>query len=386
MALWVGAARLGLGVKLRLAGWHGSSRRRARGTGYGGGALDQAFYKHMRRMWTAAVFLLMVVMVGTAGYWWLGDGRWDWGDCAYMTLITLSTVGFGETLPGMDGLGLARLWTVLLILLGSGTLLYFASTLTALIVEGDLGGVLRRNRMSGKISQMRGHFVVVGAGRTGVDVIRELIATHTPFVAVDNHEKQLLAASAEVGREFPYVVGSAEDDEVLRAAGIADATGLAAALPDDRDNLFLTLSARALNDKLRIVAKAVEPASVPKLYRAGANSVVSTTHIGAMRMSSELIRPQVVEFLDVMLRNMDKDVRVSQLLITPGSNLAGRRLSEVGVYHGQDLVVMAVRRVNGEYVHVPPKEMLLEAGAHLIVLGSAAAVQRWQHAIDRSVR
>lgn len=342
---------------------------------------DPAIAKHLRRIWTAASFLVAVVVLGASVYWWIGDGRWAWGDCAYMTLITLSTVGFGETLQGMDALPQARAWTVMLILLGSGTLLYFASTLTALIVEGDLGGVLRRNRMQSKILALKGHFLVVGAGRTGVDIIRELIVTKTPFVAVDHSEAQLLHAMSEAGGEFLYVVGSAEDDAVLRSAGIERALGLAAALPDDRDNLFLTLSARGLNDKLRIVAKAVEPSSVPKLYRAGASTVVSTTHIGAMRMSSELIRPAVVEFLDIMLRSMDGDLRVAQLEIGPTSSLVGQRLSETGVAAAKDLLIMAVREPDGRYVHLPPRDLRLQSGAFLIVLARAGAVQHWQRAI-----
>lgn len=332
------------------------------------------------RLWSAFVILALAIITGTVGYWVLGDGVWSWAECAYMTLITLSTVGYAETLGGMDHVYGARAWTVLIIVLGSGTLLYFASTLTAFIVEGDLRGVLRRNRMLKRIARLEEHYVVAGAGRTGLDIIRELIATHMPFVVIDTDEERLSTIGTELDTEVLYIVGNAEDDEVLLSAGIERARGLAAALPEDRDNLFVTLSSRSLNDKLRIVAKAVEPASPPKLYRAGADSVVSTTYIGAMRLCSELIRPHVVEFLDAMLRS-NGDLRVGQVAVGEGSSAAGRRLGDTGIARAKDLIIMAARLPDGEYIHIPSEDLVVPAGTELIVMAKAKVTARWIKAL-----
>ncbi len=344
---------------------------------------SRAYQSLLRRIYLGASALLLVVGVGTVGYWRIGHGEWGLGDCAYMTLITISTVGYGETLAHMNELPAARAWTVLLILGGSGTLLYFASTLTAFVVEGDLGGALKRNRMQQQIDAMRGHFIVCGAGRTGLTVIRELLATATDFVVVETSEERVREVIEELGQEFLCVLGSAEDDEVLLSAGIDRARGLAAALPADRDNLFVTLSARALNRDLRIVAKAVELHSDPKLRRAGADAVVSTTYIGGMRLCSELIRPQVVEFLDLMLRASDQNLRVSQLEVRGGSSLDGRTLGEAGVSKARDVLIMALRQPDGEYIYLPRPSVVLRPGAHIIVLSDGDTVNQWQKAIDR---
>ena len=331
----------------------------------------------IRRLLTAAGVLVFVLVLGATGYHQLGTGRWTWSDCFYMTVITLSTVGYGETLAGFDTVPLARPWTVGLILLGSGTLVYFVSTFTALIVEGDLGGALRRNRMRKRVEGMKDHVIVCGVGTTGIHVVAELVATETPFVAIDQNEERLVRLQEEHGdKVMHWVLGDATDDEVLRDAGIERCRGVVAALHDDKDNLFVTVTVRALNPRARIVAKAIEPTAVEKMRRAGADSVVSTNYIGGMRLVSEMIRPQVTQFLDQMLRDRTKNLRIEEVEVPAGSPLVGLALRDTGIRKAADVLVIAVREPGGEIVHNPPPTSVLSAGLTLIVLARTKDVQR----------
>jgi voltage-gated potassium channel len=258
-----------------------------------------------KRIIVAAGVLTFVIIAGTTSYHEVGAGRWSYFDCFYMTVITLSTVGFGETLPGMGGVHEARLITLALIVAGSGTLLYFISNLTALIVEGDLQGLLRRRRMERAIEHLQNHVIVCGIGTTGRHIVRELSTAGTRFVVVDTNRERIEEMVEHMDGELLYILGDATDDAVMERAGITQCHGIIAALSDDRSNLFVTISARALNKTARIVAKAVEASTERKLYRAGADSVVSPNYIGGMRLANEMIRPKTVEFLDRILQDRD---------------------------------------------------------------------------------
>lgn len=278
------------------------------------------------RLVSAAFFFGLVLLAGTVSYYAVGEGRWSAFECFYMTLTTLATVGYGEMLPGMDAIRAARVVSVVLIVVGSGTMLYFASSLTALIIEGDLQGILRRRKMDRIIDSMSGHVVLCGIGSTGKHVALELLATRQPFVIIDRNEARLLELAEEVGEELVYVVGDAIDDHSLLRAGIERASAVVCALTDDKDNLFVTISARALNATARIVAKCIEPSTETKLRRAGASSVVSPNYIGGMRMASEILRPKAVAFMDKMLRDKgEQQLRIEELRILPAaaSSVAG---------------------------------------------------------------
>jgi len=321
----------------------------------------------MKRLYPAAVAFLSVVLVGGLGYRVIGGGQWSYSDCFYMTMITLSTVGFAETLPNMNAVPGARAWTIGLIVLGSGTLLYFASTLTALIVEGDLRGALNRKKMNRLLDKINDHYIICGIGATGWNIALELHRTHNAFVVVEIDEDRVARLKAEIG---PYlsVIGDAAEDHILEQAGIAHATGLIAALPDDRDNLFVTITARALNDRLRIVAKTIEPESESKVRRAGADAVVSPNHIGGMRMASEMLRPKAVKFLDEMLRDREASRRIEEIDIPEGSPLDGRTLAQASLREHGDSLVIAIRRRDGTHLYNPPGDFRLAAGHTLIAM------------------
>lgn len=328
------------------------------------------------RLVVAAFWLGAVVVIGATGFHQIGDGRWSWPDCIYFTIITLSTVGYGETLPGFDEHPYTRLWTIALIVLGSGTLLYFISTLTAFIVEGDLGGALRRNRMKQALLKLSGHTIVCGAGTTGIHVIEELLHTHTPFCVIDTNEERLLELAERFGPDkLAYVIGDAADDQVLDAAGITRAGCVVAALHEDKDNLFVTVTAVALNPKVRVVAKAVEVSARAKLLRAGAKSVVSPTQIGGMRLASEAIRPTVTEFLDLMLRDPKKNLRIEEVTIPESSTLVGAQLKDTNIRQATKAMVIAIR-TEGGYEYNPEPTHRLDKGSTLIVLAETVEMKK----------
>ncbi len=327
-----------------------------------------------QRLLSALFFLTLVFVGGATILHQIGAGRWSWFDCFYMTVITLSTVGFGETLPGFADVPGARPILLVLIILGSGTLLYFISNFTALLVEGDLGGLLLRRRMQKRIDRLRDHILVCGIGTTGIHIVEELIAVDRPFVVVDVDVERLEKLAREMGPRFLYVEGDATDDEVLELAGVGRCQGIIAALHADKDNLFVTITARALNADARIVAKSVECSAEGKLRRAGADAVVSPYFIGGMRLVSEMIRPAAVEFLDRMLRDHDHNLRVDEAGIPEGSALAGKTLAGSGVRETGALVI-AVRLPDGRYVYKPSGDLALPAGSFLIVIAQSADLE-----------
>jgi voltage-gated potassium channel len=330
----------------------------------------------IKRLAVAAALLVSLVLVGSIGYYALGAGRWTFGDCLYMTVITLSTVGFGE-LSRMSEVQGARALTIVLIVGGIGTLAYVQANVTALLVEGAIGQAYRRNRMRKKIEQLTQHVVVAGSGSTGKHVIEELIATKTPFVVIErNHEHIQRVSETMMNGELLYVQGDATEDHALIEAGVERAAGVVAALTHDKDNLFVTLSARSLNATARIVAKVTEDESAPKMLKAGATSVVSPTQIGGRRMASELIRPEVTEFLDQMLHDKDKSLRLEEITIPKTSPYVGHALRDAPIRRETNLLVIAVRQPTREFVYNPDPDFVLAAGMTLVVMGAADGVKK----------
>ncbi len=328
----------------------------------------------IRRLLIAIAAFVVLVMVGAVGYFALGRGRWSFGDCVYMTIITISTVGFGE-LNDMRQVPGARPLTIGLILGGVGTLAYMQSNLTALLVEGAIGQALRRNRMRKQIAALSGHIVVAGAGSTGKHVLEELVVTHTPFVVIDRNQAHLDRLSQDLtGGKMLYVIGDATEDHVLIEAGTARARGVVAALTHDKDNLYVTLSARSLNPSARIVSKSVEDEAAPKILKAGATAIVNPTLIGGRRMASELIRPEVNEFLDQMLRDKDKNLRLEEVIIVRGSSFVGMALKDTPIRRETRLLVVAVRGGDRTFTYNPDPEHVLEEGTTMIVMGEADSV------------
>ncbi len=302
-----------------------------------------------------------------------------------MTVITLSTVGFGE-LSQMHEVPGARPLTIALIVSGVGALAYVQGNLTALLVEGVIGQVLRRNRMRNAIAKLSRHVVVAGAGSTGKHVIEELVATGTPFVVIDRdiHHLERLSEDVQGGRML-YVHGDATVDHTLVAAGIERARGVVAALTHDKDNLFVTLSARYLNATARIVSKIVEDQAGAKMLKAGATSVVNPAMIGGRRMASELVRPEVNEFLDQMLRDKTKNLRIEECVVPEASSYVGVSLKDSPIRSETKLLVIAIRSKDRTFVYNPDPELIIDGGTTLIVMGDTDSVTKLRKILDESV-
>lgn len=322
----------------------------------------------LRRFLLALAVLAGVWAGGAFGYHQLGRGRWGYGECMYNTVVTVFTVGYAE-LPGAEHVRGARVFTACLIIFGVGAMGYVQASLTSIFVEGALGQAYRHARMRKSIERMRDHVVVAGCGSTGRHAIDELRASGRDVVAIDRDEDRLREIHDEPGRgDFHFVVGDATHDHALIAAGVARAWGVVAALTDDADNLYVTLSARALNVEARIVAKAIAPEAEGKMRRAGANAVVSPNTIGGQRMASELVRPEVVEFLD-QLHRTDQSLRLEEILIPKDSSWVGKMLRDAPIRPRTRALVIAKRTRDGAFHYNPGPESTIEAGMTLVVLG-----------------
>jgi voltage-gated potassium channel len=335
------------------------------------------------RLLAGFVALLLVIVGGTLGYWLIGNGQWSVSDCLYMTVITVTTVGYGEVLPGMDVVAHARTFTIVLLVFGTGVIVYFASTITAFVVEGDLKNLLKLKRLKKRIRRMKDHVIVCGAGSTGRHIVEELITASVPVVAIDRSESQLRELTEKFPRaELGYVVGDATNDEVLEQAGLVQASGVVATLSSDKDNLYVVVSARLLNSRARIIARCAELNHVDKIKRAGADGVVSPNHIGGMRMASELLRPEVVRFLDEMLRDKRALMRIDQVRIGPSSALDGAALRDAEIRERYGMTVLAVRATDdAPWVYNPEPTQALRSGTTVVVLGSAEQVSRLRAAV-----
>jgi voltage-gated potassium channel len=329
------------------------------------------------RLFVAGLGMLTIYAVGTLGYFLIGKGQWPITDCAYMTVISLTTVGYGEILTNIDHVPYARLFTALLLMGGAGIAVYFVSVLTTFLVEGEFLQSRRRKKMQQEIARLSEHIIVCGAGGTGRHVIDELVATHWPFVVIDTSMEKLTRCQEDHPGLVATITGDATDDNVLLEAGIKRAYGIVASLPDDKGNLYVVITAKGLNPSLRVVAKAMESMAIRKLMAAGADSVVSVNTIGGLRMASEMIRPNVVTFLDKMMRDKDKKLRFEEVTIPPESPLVGSRLADSDIRKARNLLIVAARsEQTGVYSYSPGPDFMLEAKMTLIVLGETEAVQR----------
>jgi voltage-gated potassium channel len=327
-----------------------------------------------RRMMFALSMLIIILLGGGAVLWWLGNSRYSYAETVYFTLITVASVGFSE-LPHMEANHAMRLVTGMIIIAGVGTMAFFQSTLTALLVEGVVGKTLRRARMQKKIAALNNHLVVAGCGRTGKYIVEELSAIDRPFVVIDRDEEALAQLNEQLDGKMLYVVGDATEDHTLLAAGVERAYGIMAALTDDRDNLFIVISTRALNPKARIVSKVIEVENEPKLLRAGADQTVSPHRIGGFRMVSELVRPKATEFFDRMLR-VTKNLRLDEVELPKGSIYEGKTLREVPIRQQTRLLVVALHEPNDRYIYNPQPDHPLGAGTQLIVMGEPDSVEK----------
>lgn len=321
--------------------------------------------------------LVLIVLGGTAGYWFIGARHYSLVDCLYMTVITITTVGYGEVID-MSGNPDGRLFTIFIAISGISTATYIFTNLTAFMVEGELNKAFRRKKMEKMIKKMKGHYIVCGLDGVGNYIVDELTDTRRPCVMVDR-DKVEIEKVLEIYRDAVFIEGDATDSDTLHSAGIAVAAGLFAVTGDDNQNLVISLTAKQLNARVKVVASCKDLKNTEKIRKAGADAVVSPTSIGGLRMASEMVRATVVSFLDTMLRDKEKNLRIEE--IAAPQKFEGQSISSLNLSQYSHVLLLALRTEN-TWVYNPPDSYLIRHGDTLIFM----ATPEERHEIEKLFR
>jgi voltage-gated potassium channel len=312
--------------------------------------------------------LIALLAAGTLGYQ-LVEG-WGWFDALYMTVITLTTVGFHEVHPVSAG---GRVFTMVLAMGGVFTAFYAGVEFIRAVVTGEVLTALGRQRMESRLEKLSGHFVVCGFGRMGRLVAEEFSSAGLPFVVVDRDAKVL------EGFDIPHgipLVGDATADDVLRRAGVERARALVTAAASDADNLFITMSARLINERLVIVARAEGEGAEVKLRRAGASRVVSPYTIGGHRVAQAVLRPNAMDFIELATRTGHLELQIEEVEVRAKSDLVGRSIKASPIRSELGIIIVAIKKPGGRMAFNPAPDTSLEAGDLLITLGHRQQLDR----------
>jgi voltage-gated potassium channel len=317
-----------------------------------------------KRLVLSAALIALIVSFGTIGY--MGVEGWDFIDSLYMTIITLTTVGFKE----VHDLSLSgRIFTIVLLIGGVGTVFYTLGIGAKIIVEGELQEVYGRRRLEKKLKDLRDHYIVCGYGRMGKIVARELKHEKLKFAIIEKNEV-ILDADEKNGTLI--IQGDATRDDLLKKVGIERAKCLISVLPTDAENLYVVLSARGLKPDLLIVARAGEEGSEQKLLRAGADRVVSPYHIGGLRMAHTVLKPAVVDFIEFATKSGNIDLQIEEITIQEGSQLVNLSLDECGIGRDLGIIIVAIKQKTGEMKFNPTFRTAIQVGDTLIAVGETS--------------
>ena len=329
----------------------------------------------LRKLKNALILLAGIVVIGTAGYMII-EGE-SFLDALYMTIITLTTIGYGETFTlHTDG----RIFTIFLVLAGVGTVAYALASMVEFMVEGRIAGLMGRRKMRKEIEHLLGHYILCGYGRVGQYIAMDLAGAGAKFIVIEK-DPDIADEALEMG--FTVIKSDATDDETLKAAGIERAKGLVTALSSDAENLYVTLTARELCPHLFIVSRCNNEESEPKLRRAGADRVISPHSIGGRRMAAMLLKPLVWDYLDLVTRgdyiefNVESlEWRLDDIEIHPQSFLDGKTIEEAKIYSVSGALILAVKKKGAGFNTKPPKDLRLEVGDSLIAIGTVGQLAK----------
>jgi voltage-gated potassium channel len=316
-----------------------------------------------RRLKTIPPLLIGITAFGVIGYM-LIEG-WSFFDSLYMTITTISTVGYNEVNP-LTPIG--RVFTIALIVLGVGVFFFIITIIAEYIIAGHLVGAIGRRKMKQKIGAYKDHYILCGFGRVGAQVAMSLEQEGVPIVVIDNDPESIKRCEQ---RGYAYIEGDASDDTVLREAGIDKAIGLVTATDSDADNVYVTLSSKSIKENLIVVARATTEEAGHKLLKAGADRVISPYSIGGKRLASLLLRPAVVEFLDVVMHDIEEELLMEDIFVRERSRFVGNTIVEAREKCAAGANVLAVKKKGAKRMLAnPPADTLIEVGDHLVALGT----------------
>jgi len=315
------------------------------------------------------IFILIIILIyGTSGYMFLEDMSLT--DSIYMTVISITTVGFSEVRPLSPA---GKYFTVVLIFGGVGFFLYMVSLITEAMLAGGLHTFLGRKNMEKKLNVMKDHYIVCGFGRIGKVISKILHENNRPFMIIENNPEEIAAI-----KELGYLVleGDSTNDDMLNKAHIMDAKSLIAVTSSDADNVYIILSARGLKSEIYILARSSgKKGAETKLLRAGANKVFSPYEIGARRMAQSLLRPTVIDFIDLTVHEGELGLRLEELQVSDEATFANKTLMDSGIRSEHDLIVVAIKRLKGEMLFNPNPNTEILPGDILVVLGEHVNIQ-----------
>ena len=320
-----------------------------------------------RKIIFSLALIAAVISFGTAGY--MIVEKWNFWDSFYMTIITLTTVGYREIHDlSFEGI----IFTIILIIGGVGTMLYALTIGAKFVLEGELQQIYGRKRLEKKLHELRGHYIICGYGRMGRIIARELEHEKLKFAVIEKNEVILDADEKE---DFFIVQGDATKDELLKKVGIEKAKCLISVLPTDAENLYVVLSARGLKPDLFIVARAGEEGSEQKLLRAGADRVVSPYYIGGLRIAHTVLKPAVVDFIEFATKSGNIDLQIEEINIKEGSQLVGQSLDQCGFGKELGIIIVAVKQKSGEMKFNPTSHTVIDIGDTLIAVGETSKLK-----------
>ncbi len=333
----------------------------------------QAFPPNLIR---SAALILVLPVVGTAGYMII-EG-WTFLDSLYMTVITLTTIGYREVGELSD---LGRIFTMALAVTGVGAIFYALVSIFQFLLEGELGSLIGERRMLSQIEKMKNHYILCGFGRVGEEIARELSSRSLPFVVIETTPSSVDRAQAS---NYLLLVGDATSDEMLRRAGISNARCLLAASDSDSGNTFITLTAKALNPEIFVVARASRPESQPRMQRAGADRVFSPYVIAGRHMAISALQPVVVEFIDTLATGEVGEKVLAEIEVSEESGFVGQTIGEI-LQDCKTVVTLGVHKKGGQISVAPALTSLVELGDRIIVMGREDELER-VHPAERPVR
>ena len=329
----------------------------------------------VRALFTAGVVSL-ALCVGTIGFSVIE--HWSWFDAFYMTLTTMTTVGYQEIHPLSPA---GRVFNSFLIFFGVSAMFFAIGAITQTIIELELHDRYGRRRRKRLVSQLHNHFIVCGYGRVGRNASYEFQRANVPFLILDKSEDRIRRAT-EAG--MLAIAADATNDDDLREAGVLRARGLIAALPSDAENLFIILSAKTLNPRLLVVTRASEEQAEAKLRRAGADTVFAPYTLAGRRLANSLLRPHVVEFIDFATSDVGPKIMMEQLCVGSGTKFSSTTTGAMLSGSGLNVVLLAIRHANGDMLFNPPPDSSISAGDYLIVLGEQPTLKKLEAALTGS--